>query len=147
MLLNFVFFVSKTLGSHGNEDGAATISPIGPRVLRSTYNWMKQSSARPRSRAVVFVERRLRLLSPPVFWLTYLHTFSHLPVCIRRTFLAIRCSASDRRATRLTVAMPPRRVLRRPHKKSRLGCEECKRRHVKVCSLLPVSSSRDSHWW
>ncbi|KAH7406699.1 hypothetical protein DE146DRAFT_676056 [Phaeosphaeria sp. MPI-PUGE-AT-0046c] len=31
--------------------------------------------------------------------------------------------------------MPPRKALRRPHKKSRLGCEECKRRHVKVGSL------------
>lgn len=28
--------------------------------------------------------------------------------------------------------MPPRKVLRRSHRKSRLGCQECKRRHIKV---------------
>lgn len=29
-------------------------------------------------------------------------------------------------------AMPSRAPIRKPHKKSRLGCQECKRRHVKV---------------
>ncbi|KAH8689243.1 hypothetical protein GQ44DRAFT_833138 [Phaeosphaeriaceae sp. PMI808] len=33
--------------------------------------------------------------------------------------------------------MPPRRALRRPHKKSKLGCQECKRRHVKCDEARP----------
>ncbi|KAL6228619.1 hypothetical protein BDW75DRAFT_235763 [Aspergillus navahoensis] len=37
--------------------------------------------------------------------------------------------------------MPPRRFLRRPHKKSRLGCQESDRRHVKVRSLTARPSS------
>lgn len=32
-------------------------------------------------------------------------------------------------------AMPPRKAIRRSHRKSRLGCQECKRRHIKVRDL------------
>ncbi|PSN69769.1 hypothetical protein BS50DRAFT_661702 [Corynespora cassiicola Philippines] len=35
--------------------------------------------------------------------------------------------------------MTPRRPLRKPHKKSRLGCIECKRRHIKVGTYRPSS--------
>jgi len=33
-------------------------------------------------------------------------------------------------------AMAPRKVLRRSHRKSRNGCQECKRRHIKVCDSI-----------
>ncbi|EAT80977.1 hypothetical protein HBH56_164390 [Parastagonospora nodorum] len=34
--------------------------------------------------------------------------------------------------------MPPRKVLRRSHRKSRLGCQECKRRHIKCDEAQPT---------
>jgi len=39
---------------------------------------------------------------------------------------------------------PSRQVIRRSHKKSRLSCHECKRRHIKVCDLhLPREHCND----
>ncbi|KAH4001195.1 hypothetical protein HBI56_012660 [Parastagonospora nodorum] len=76
--------------------------------------------------------------------LVFLGSPAHFSPCFRSFAIAytpyFSCYSSQSQrlpATRLTVAMPPRRALRRPHKKSRLGCEECKRRHVKCDEARP----------
>ena len=110
-------------------------------------NWMKLSAQKGKRTTEVF--RRIRITAASTV------LFPNAPVCslgpyfgssisarILRTFVTARRKASDRPATPTTAVMPPRKVLRRPHRKSRLGCQECKRRHVKV---LPVSDLHFSY--